>query len=250
MIFRMITEPLLGGFLTLYAVIFSLSAAGGLYLSIWLYKDEKILLLDAGLGILFFSLIGARLGFVILRNISYFKINPTEIPQLWLGGLSWPGAMMGAVISLALIHLIWKEPLGELADQLLPLFGLMVVAVWLTSWGGGIGYGPITDAWYGLPVRDRLGLLSWRWPLPILGTSFSGLWVTGAILFPLKKVYKTGSRALIAMAGVSGINLIFSIFKADPAPYYLGLRWESWFSILFLVAAVILIFILKDNSNS
>jgi len=249
MIFRMITEPLLGGFLTLYAVILSLCAAGGLYLSIWLFKEEKILLLDTGLGILFVSLIGARIGFV-LRNFSYFKLNPLEIPQLWLGGLSWPGALLGAIIALVIIHLIWKEPPGELADHLLPLFGVMVMAVWLTSWGGGIGYGPITDAWYGLPVRDQLGLLTKRWPLPILGTIFSGLWVTGTILFPLKKIHKPGTRALIGMVGVVGINLIISLFKVDPAPYYLGLRWESWFSILILITSIGLTFFLKENQNS
>ena len=249
MIFRMITEPLLGGFLTLYAVIFSVSAAGGLVLSILLHREDRILLLDAGLGVMFFSLIGARIGFV-LRNFSYFKINSVEIPQLWLGGLSWPGALLGAAVALAAIHFIWKEPLGEMADHLLPLYGLLVVAAWLTSWGAGVGYGPITDAWFGLPVRDQLGLLIWRWPLPILGALFSGLWVTGSILFPLKRNHKPGSRALIALAGTTGINLIVSIFKVDPAPIFRGLRWESWFSILFFAAPVIVYFLLKDDKAS
>jgi prolipoprotein diacylglyceryltransferase len=244
MIFRMITEPFLGDFITLYAILFSATAAGGLLLSIWLYRGEKLLLLNAGLGVLFFSLMGARIGFV-LRNLSFFIINPLEIAQLWLGGLSWPGAIFGGVIALVVIHLIWKESLGELADHLLPLFGLLVVAAWLTSWGAGLGYGPVTDAWFALPVYDRLGLLTWRWPLPILGALFSGLWITGAILVPLKKTHKPGSRALLAMAGTAGINLVISIFKVDPAPIFLGLRWESWFSILFLGVSAIFFFFFR-----
>ena len=248
MIFRMITEPLLGGFFTIYGAILSLCAAGGLYLSIWLYREERILLLDAGLGILLFSLLGARIGFV-LRNISYFLLNPVEIPQIWLGGLSWPGAVVGAVISIVLIHLIWKEPIGELADHLLPLLGLMTLGIWLVSWGGGLGYGPRTDAWFGIPVRDQLGQLTWRWPLPILGAVFSALWVTGTFLFPLKKTHRAGTRALIGVAGIAGINFVISIFKVDPAPYLLGLRWESWFSILFLAASTGMVFILQENEK-
>jgi len=248
MIFRMITEPILGGFLTLYAVIFSISAAGGLFLSAWLCREEKVFLVNAGLGVLLTSLLGARVGF-ILRNSAYFIINPLEIPQLWLGGLSWPGALFGGAAAMVLIHLIWKEPLGELADHLLPLFGLVAMAAWLTSWGAGLGYGPITDAWYGLPVRDRLGLLTRRWPLPILGALFSGLGVATAILFPLKRIHKPGSRASIGLAGVAGINLIISVFKVDPAPIFLGLRWESWFSILFLTVGVSLLFILREKNK-
>lgn len=244
--FRVITQPLLGGFLTPYSMIFSLCAAGGLVLSIWLSKEDKFLLLDAGLGALFLSLIGARTGFV-LRNLPYFKINPVEIPQLWLGGLSWPGALIGFTLALVSIHLIWKEPLGELADSFLPLLGLMVFAAWLTGWGSGVGYGYQVDAWYGIPVRDILGLVSKRWPLPILGALFSGAWTIGTILFPLKKVRKPGFRAVLTIAGLTGINLALSFFRADPAPQFLNLRWESWFSIIFLVCALVFMFTQREK---
>jgi prolipoprotein diacylglyceryltransferase len=244
----MITQPLLGGFLTPYSMIFSLCAAGGLVLSIWLSKEDKFLLLDAGLGALILSLIGARTGFV-LRNLSYFRINPVEIPQLWLGGLSWPGALIGFALALVSIHLIWKEPLGEMADSFLPLLGLMVLAAWLMGWGSGVGYGFETSAWYGIPVRDILGLVSKRWPLPILGAVFSGGWIIGTILFPLKRARKPGFRAVLVIAGLTGINLSLSFFREDPAPQFLSLRWESWFSIAFLVCTLVFIFTQREKAD-
>jgi prolipoprotein diacylglyceryltransferase len=248
MIFSMITEPLLGGFITLYALILSLSAVAGLAITIWLFKEEKILLLDTGAAVLVVSLFSARLGYII-QNFSYFKENLIKIPQLWLGGLSWPGAILGSLVALFAIHLIWKEPLGEMADRLLPLFGVMVLAVWLTGWGAGIGYGPVTESWFGIPVRDQVGLLTRRWPLPILGGLISAGWVVGAILFPLKKNHGAGSRALIAVIGVAGINFVCSIFRVDPAPIFLGLRWESWFSVLFVVAGIIGLFTNRDSEE-
>jgi prolipoprotein diacylglyceryltransferase len=248
MIFSMITEPLLGTFITPYALILSLSAVAGLAITIWLFREEKILLLDTGIAVLAVSLLGARSGYII-QNYSYFIENLIKIPQFWLGGLSWPGGLLGSVVALTAIHLIWKEPLGEMADRLLPLFGMMVVAVWLTGWGAGIGYGPVTDSWIGIPVRDQVGLLTWRWPLPILGALISAGWVVGAILFPLKKNHNAGSRALIAVIGVTGINFICSIFRVDPAPIFLGLRWESWFSVLFVVAGIIGLIINRDSEE-
>jgi len=235
--FRVITQPLFGGFLTPYSIILSLCAAGGLGLSIWLSKEDNFLLLDAGLAALFMSLVGSRAGFV-LRNLSYFKINPIEIPQLWLGGLSWPGALMGFALALVAIHLIKKEPLGEMADSYLPLLGLMALAAWLTGWGTGIGYGYQLDAWYGIPVQDFSGLVSRRWPLPILGAFFSTAWITGSILFPMKKGRKPGFRAVIGTTGLMAINLFISFFRDDPAPLLWSLRWESWISIAFLVGGI------------
>ena len=229
-------------------MIFSLCAAGGLVLAIWLSKEDKLLLLDAGLGALFLSLIGARTGFV-LRNLPYFKINPVEIPQLWLGGLSWPGALIGFTLALVAFHLLKKEPLGEMADSFLPLIGVMVLAAWLTGWWSGVGYGYETSAWYGIPVRDVLGLVSKRWPLPILGAVFSGGWIIGTILFPLKRVRKPGFRAVLAIAGLTGINLSLSFFREDPAPQFLSLRWESWFSIAFLVCALVFIFTQREKAD-
>jgi len=229
-------------------MIFSLCAAGGLGLSIWLSKEDKFFLLDAGLGALFLCLIGARTGFV-LRNLPYFIINQVEIPQLWLGGLSWPGALIGFTLALVSIHLIWREPLGEMADSFLPLLGLVVLAAWLTGWGSGVGYGFETSAWYGIPVRDILGLVSKRWPLPILGAVFSGVWIIGTILFPLKKIREPGFRAVVAVAGLTAINLLLSFFREDPAPKFFNLRWESWFSIAFLVCALVLMFTQREKAD-
>ena len=245
--FRVITQPLLGGFLTPYAIIISACAAGGLGLSIWLSKEDKFLLVDAGLAALFVSLVGARTGFV-LRNFAYFKINPVEIPQLWLGGLSWPGALIGFLLVLIGIHLIRKEPLGEMADSFLPLLGMLVLAAWLTGWGSAVGYGSEVDAWYGIPIRDILGLVSRRWPLPILGALISSAWIAGIILFPLKKSRKPGFRAVLAVTGLTGINLLFSLFREDPAPLFLSLRWESWFSLVFFLSGVVFLFMQRDKA--
>ena len=124
------------------------------------------------------SLIGARVGYVI-RNFGFFLNHLIQIPQFWLGGLSWPGGLVAAAAALWGAHLIWKEPLGELADTYIPLLGTLVVAIWLTGWGAGIGYGPPTDAWFGIPVKDLFGVKDWDDPLPF--KKIPSTWFPGRI---------------------------------------------------------------------
>ena len=185
----------------------------------------------------------------MIRNLSHFLEYPGLIPQFWLGGLSWPGALIGAVLGLVGIHLIWKEPLGELADQYLPLLGVMAAGIWLLSWWSGIGFGPEVEAWFGITVNDLYGYSLKRWPLPIIGSVFSGGWIAGVILFPLKRHLSSGFRALIGVAGLLVVNLVISFFKVDPAPYYWGLRWESWFSLFALTGFAIYQFVNRTDEK-
>ena len=234
----MITQPLFLGTFSLYAIILSAFAALGLFLSWWLAEDKQTSILDVGISILVVSLLGARTGFV-LRNLAHFLDHPGQIAQLWLGGLSWTGASIGAGLALLGIRLIWKEPLGELADQYLPLLGVMAFGVWLLSWGTRTGYGPTIDNWFGIPVQDIYGISLKRWPLPILGALLSGGWTAGVILFPIKRWRRPGFRALVVSAGIVAINGMISFLKVDPAPVLWGLRWESWISLIPLLIIVI-----------
>ncbi|MCD6425519.1 MAG: prolipoprotein diacylglyceryl transferase [Anaerolineales bacterium] len=244
----MITQPLFLGTFSLYSIILSGTVALGLFLSWWIAEDKRTFILDAGLGIILTSLLGARVGFV-LRNLVYFLEHPGQMPQFWLGGLSWPGALIGAGLAVVGIHLIWKEPLGELADQYLPLLGMMAFGTWLVSWGTGIGYGPEVEAWYGILVQDLYGLSLKRWPLPILGALLSGGWTAGVILFPIKRQRDHGFRALTGTAGLLAINGVISFFKIDPVPVLWGLRWESWFSLISLAIIMIYLFMARTDEK-
>lgn len=230
----MITQPLFLGLVSFYSILLTSSAVIGLGISSWMTGERKKFYLDVGIGLLFLSLLGARIGYVI-RNMAYFTDHVPQIPQIWLGGISWPGALIGAGAALVGIHLIWKEPLGELADSYLPLLGVVTIAIWLTGWGAGIGFGPITDAWFGIPVQDLFGITENRWPLPILGAALSGGWIAGLVLIPQNRWSpKSGCRGILGITGIVLINGVVSLFRVNPAPILGGLRGETWFSLLVL----------------
>jgi prolipoprotein diacylglyceryltransferase len=230
-----IIRPLLLGTFTPYAILLSACAALGLFLSWLLTRTEREHLVDGGIILALLILIGSRLSFVF-RGFSYFLDYPQEIPQFWLGGLSWPGGILGAVVGIALVHLIWKEPLGELIDSYLAFFGVLAVGAWVAGWGSQAGYGPTTENWFGIQVTDIFGVVERRWPLPIIGAVISAGWIAGVIFFPYKRGLNPGFRGLVGIAGLILINGISSFFKVDPAPSLWGVRHESWISILLFIS--------------
>ena len=233
----MIIQPLVLGTFTPYAIILSICAALGIFLSWLLSGRDREGHLDGGIVLVLLILIGSRLAYVV-RNFSYFQSNQVEIPQFWLGGLSWPGALLGAAAGILLVHLIWKEPLGELIDSYLALYGTLAVGIWLASWGTRAGYGPPTESWFGIRVTDIFGMVNRRWPLPILGAVLSAGWIAGVIFYPLKRQLKAGFRGALGISGLIILNGVVSFFRVDPAPMLGGFRVESWISILLFALSL------------
>jgi len=102
---------------------------------------QSLRMLDAGLWLLFGSLVGGRLLYILLAW-PYYESHLPEILQVWQGGLSAHGALVGAVIALAPVSLFVRWTLAHTADALLPLFMAVSVSAWLALW--------LEDAFYGL----------------------------------------------------------------------------------------------------
>lgn len=59
---------------------------------------------------------GGRLGYVLFYQPAYYLANPTEIPQIWTGGMSFHGGFIGVVLAVYIFSRRHKVPLGSLAD--------------------------------------------------------------------------------------------------------------------------------------
>ena len=73
----------------------------------WVYCKKKLInndsiqkLFDDYIFYLIIGIIlGGRLGYVIIYNLSYYFSHPFEILMIWQGGMSFHGAVIGVVIS-------------------------------------------------------------------------------------------------------------------------------------------------------
>jgi len=223
-----------------YAVLVGLGAALGL----WQVIQTAPPALAArrarqGLALLLGGLLGARLGYVLL-HFAYYRQHLLEAPQLWLGGLYWPGALAGALLALPVIARASGERLVVLADGLTPLLPPFTILVWLACWTAGCAYGIHTQgAWWGLPAADETGVVARRLPLQVLAALTLAL-MYGALelRLPPAPAILAGEKACLTLLALMTHTFLFSLLRADPTLRWLGLRADSWAALAFALPAL------------
>jgi phosphatidylglycerol---prolipoprotein diacylglyceryl transferase len=61
-------------------------------------------------------ILGGRTGYVLFYNFEHFAANPIEIVQLWNGGMSFHGGVIGCVVAIVLFALRRGVPMLSLGD--------------------------------------------------------------------------------------------------------------------------------------
>ncbi|HIQ01360.1 MAG TPA: hypothetical protein EYH30_04420 [Anaerolineales bacterium] len=103
------------------------------------------------------ALAGAAGGLLIGRVVyaaahwPYFHDHMGEVPMVWRGGLSAPGAVVGGIVGVLVLCRARRVGPRPLLDTLAPGAALVVISAWLGCLGAGCGCG--------LPVRPDQGLL-------------------------------------------------------------------------------------------
>jgi hypothetical protein len=185
-------------------------------------QDAILEWLDLALLVLFGALVGARLYYVFI-HFGYYRAHLLEIPQVWLGGLDWPGAVLGGVTVLLAIAFVKYLSIAEAADRLAHLIPPLSVSMWVGCWASGNDYG--------LPASLPEPLYTLL-PVPLLA-SLSLLcyyaWLEIRVVRPLP----AGRRAGLIGFGLA-VNLLgFSFFRIDPYPMWMGFRPDTWAALVF-----------------
>jgi len=109
-----------------YGLLIGISVLLGLNLSQFLAKKRQIdpnLIADLALALVIFSLLGARLYYVLFQW-SYYQQNPWEIFALWHGGLAIHGAILAGLATTWFYAWQQKVSLWSLTDVLVPSLAL------------------------------------------------------------------------------------------------------------------------------
>jgi phosphatidylglycerol:prolipoprotein diacylglycerol transferase len=152
--------------------------------------------------------VGGRVGFVLFYEPSYFWQNPTEIPAVWNGGMSFHGGLLGvalAVYLFAKIKGINGLSLGDIASAATP-FGLF--------------FGRIAN-FINSEVVGRVSDVPWAMVFPGAGDAPrhpSQLYeaaLEGVVLFIILRIATHRYRALTRPGTVFGLFLVFyGIFRS------------------------------------
>ncbi|MDR3573386.1 MAG: prolipoprotein diacylglyceryl transferase [Anaerolineaceae bacterium] len=224
---------------------FALAVGFGSTLGCWQIAQKAPIgqswrLVNGAIFTLLGCLIGARLAYAGFHS-AYFSSHPLEVLELWLGGLSWPGAVVGAVFTVLILAGIWHMPVMKLADGLAPLFPPLAIGIWLGCWQAGIAYGASapSSSWWGMPALDETGTFSLREPLQLLAALSILLFFV--YLESSTRLFKRPGQLIgITALGISINLLVFSRFRADPVPLWNGIRTDILAGSLFVLISLFL----------
>jgi prolipoprotein diacylglyceryltransferase len=215
-----------------YAIVVGIGAALGLFR---VSRQRSGQWLDAALIVLLLSLIGARAAFVLV-NPAMFAGRPLEALEIWRGGLSAPGALVGGVLGLLLMAWLQRVPVLRLADWLYPIIPPLAVGAWLGSWLAGSAYGAQVpaDTWWSVQAPDESGFVAARIPLQLCAAlALAAFYFLMETLTPLPR--PSGWFFSLAASWLVLVSLVASLLRADPTPLWRELRVDTWAYLILLV---------------
>ncbi|TNE95756.1 MAG: prolipoprotein diacylglyceryl transferase [Deltaproteobacteria bacterium] len=132
--------------------------------------------------------LGARVVYILFYNLDFFIKNPSYIPKIWLGGMSFHGALLGVAISIFIVAKKKAQNFYLFADPLAVAAPFVLIFGRIANFINGELVGRITDVPWAV-VFPRFGT-SPRHPSQIYEALTEGL-LTFIILWAFKKKMKT-----------------------------------------------------------
>lgn len=165
-------------------------------------SDLDDLLLYCAFGII----LGGRLGYVLFYNPLFFIENPSEIPAVWRGGMSFHGGLVGAALAMILQARARKLPLLLLTDIAATVAPIGIFFGRLANFINSELWGRITDVSWGVVFPN--GGPDPRHPSQLYEAGLEGI----ALFLILAIVAKTGGlRKPGLLTGVFG--LFYGVFR-------------------------------------
>ena len=195
-------------------------------------KDVDDMLMYGVLGVI----LGGRLGYILFYKPEYYLSHPAEIIQIWAGGMSFHGGLLGVLVALWFYGRKRGKRWLDVTDFVAPLVPLGLAAGRLGNFINGELWGRATNADWGMvfPQVDRV----LRHPSQLYEFALEGL-----VLFAI--VWTFGSRHR-PMGAVSGLFLLgYGVMRyvveyvrepdafIGPLPY--GLTLGQWLSVPMIV---------------
>jgi len=204
------------GFLCSYLIVKSEIKRRGL-------KVEKDFLENLYFYLILGLLIGARIGYVLFYNLSYYLQHPFEIFAIWHGGMSFHGGLLGVIFSAWIFTKIQKFDFFTLTDMLVLTAPIGLGLGRIGNFINGELYGRITDVPWAM-IFPEGGHLP-RHPSQLYEAGLEGALLFVILWFLKDKFNKSGliSSLFLILYGV--FRFLVEFFR-EPDPqigYILGI---------------------------
>lgn len=143
-------------------------------------------------------ILGGRLGYVLFYDFRSFVYDPLMILELWKGGMSFHGGLLGVLTALWLFARKRRLPFLQVTDFVAPLTAIGLGAGRLGNFINGELWGRVSDVPWAM-VFPHVDLLA-RHP-----TQLYQLLIEGVVLFAIVWIYSSKPRPLGAVTGLFAV---------------------------------------------
>lgn len=207
--------------------------------STWTSEQVSDLIFYAALGVI----LGGRIGYILFYDLPNFISHPLILFQVWNGGMSFHGGLIGTFIALWLYSRKIHKPVFEVLDFIIPVVPFGLAAGRLGNFINGELSGRVTDVPWAM-IFPNAG------PLPRHPSMLYEFFLEGVLLFIIIWVYSAKPRPRMAVSGL--FALCYSVFRIfveffrqpDPQIGFVAFGWLTQgqlLSIPLLLVGILLL---------
>lgn len=148
--------------------------------------------------------LGGRIGYMLFYNLKGFLSDPASFFQVWDGGMSFHGGLIGVTIVMFALAYKWKVNVLALADFVAPLIPIGLGAGRIGNFINGELWGRATDVPWGMvfPAVDAVA----RHPSQLYQAFLEGI-----VLFAALWIYTRKPRPAGSVAGL--FLVLYALFR-------------------------------------
>jgi len=231
-----------------YGLMYLLAFVGFIVLSRLRARRQPALGWNAGMidDVLFYGvlgvILGGRLGYVIFYKPAYYLAHLTEIPMVWLGGMSFHGGFIGVLVAMWLYAR--KRGIGfwNVMDFIAPAVPLGLAFGRLGNFINGELWGRPTDVPWGMvfpQARDGIA----RHPSQLYQFALEGLLLFVIVWLYARKPRPSGAIAGLFLAGY-GVFRFIAEYTREPDEFLgllaMNLSMGQWLSLPMVFGGIAL----------
>ncbi len=187
-------------------------------------------------------ILGGRLGYVLFYKPEHYLAHPLEIFEIWQGGMSFHGGLLGVMLAMAWIA--WRQRIHylELMDFVAPVCPLGLAAGRMGHFINGELWGRVTDVPWGMVFRGAGDLP--RHPSQLYEFALEGIALFVLVWWFSSKPRPTGQVSGMFLLGY-GVFRFIAEFAREPDSFLgflaLGLTMGQWLCLPMIAGGIGLI---------
>jgi len=206
-------------------------------------QERDALVLYVMLGVV----LGGRIGYILIYNLSYYLANPDKLLAVWEGGMSFHGGLLGVAIAVWLYRKKYKKAYLQIGDI---ICSISPVGLFFAKIGNFINaelYGRIATSWC---IHFPTDPNNCRYPSQLLEATLEGFVLFIIVLLVGWKTKKTGIVTAVFLI-CYGLFRIFIEFFREPDPQigFLigGITMGQLLSSIMIISGIAIFWYVQKN---